>query len=351
MRDYSRELDDALALAADLFVSVMGHMLGGEYGPDWFEKELRPRMLKGDAPGVGSRYSAFVREHGEGFGPGQMDITVSAAVLLYDEKYADLTRAYGDRGVDALNALREARNDMAHAAELTSRERLALTAVLFGQTALAASAFGLARFDRDLDERIDDFAHRLTGGDGWVSQRPAQPYDRQMLQCAELVEKGRAPDAVRLCTELAGQEYVPAMLFLARLYCGGAVRPDYPRALKWLSRAEKAGSAEAGALRARLRELMGRLERAKRGDAGALFSVGRAFETGDLVEKNQQKAYEYYGRAIRAGSALAKSYVAGRCEERDLDAVHLMARLGDPEASRLLSSLSGDRQTGKKGRK
>ncbi len=349
MRDYSRDLDDALALAADLMVSVMGHVLGGKYGPDWFEKELRPRMIRGEAPGAGSRYGAFVREHGERFGPEQMDITVSAAVLLYDEKYADLTRAYGDRGADAINALREARNDAAHAAELTARERLALTAVLFGQTALAASAFGLARFDSALDGRIDDFAHRLTSGSGWVSERPAQPFERQILQCAELVEKGRASEAIRLCTELAGQNYAPAMLFLARLYCGGDVRPDYPRALKWLKRAEKAGSAEAGALRARLSEFIDRLDRAKKGDAGALFAVGRAFETGELVEKNLQKAYEYYGRAIRAGSTLAKSYVADRCEERDLDAVHLMARLGDPEARRLLGSLSG--QAGKKGRK
>lgn len=348
MRDFSRELDDALALAASLFVSVMEYLLGKEYGPYWFEKELRPHMQRGDSSNTGSRYNAFIREHGENFSPDQMDITVSAAVLLYDERYVGLTRAYGDSGMDALNALREARNDAAHAADLTPRERLALAAVLFGQTVLAASAFGVAQFDHVLDERIDDFAHRLVGDGDWVPQRGEQPYSRQLLEAAELVARGRAVEAAQLCTELAEQNCTPAMLFLARMYCGGAVKPDYSLALAWLSRAEQRGDTEAGALRARLRDFMDKLERARSGDASAMFAVGRAYEAGGLVEKNQQKAYDYYGRAILAGSALAQSYVDARYAEKDLDAVHLKARLGDAGAARVLRRLySRKRQKGK----
>lgn len=335
MRDFARELDDALALAADLLGSVMAHLMEKEYGPHWFEKELRPRMLRGEGERTGGRYSAFVREHGEVFAPEDMDVTVCASVLLNDEKYMPLARAYGDRAVDALEGLRAARNDVSHASQLTWRERLALAGILFGNMALCASAFSLRRFDSALDEQLDRFAEKLTGGPGPGARD--DPYERQLVHIRTLVSQGQERKAVQLCTELAENRHVPAMLYLARMYCDGTVTPDYPRALGWLNRAAKAGSDEAAVLRVRLRELMEQLSRAKTGDAAALFSLGRAFETGDLVEKNQHKAYEYYHRAIEAGSLLAESYVQGRFEEHDMDAVYLKARLGDKEAQKLLA--------------
>ncbi len=347
MKDFSHELDNALALATDLFGSVMERLLGEKYGPRWFEEELRPRMLRGEGERTGGRYSGFVREHGENFTPDTMDITICASVLLYDEKYAGLTQAFGDNGVDALNALRKARNDAAHAAELSPRDRLALTAVLFGHTALAASAFSLADFNRALDGRIADLACRFGGEGPGASARRADPFEGQMTRAAELAAQSRLSEAIGLCTELAGQKYAPAMLFLARLYRDGTVTPDYPRALGWLRRAEKAGCVEAGPLRKALREFIRQLEKARAGDAGALFSVGRAFETGELVEKNQQKAYQYYGRAIEAGSALAQSYIDARFAEKDLDAVHLKAQLGDAEARKQLEQAA---ERGRKGR-
>ena len=341
MRDFSRELNEALALGADVLCSVAEHLLRGRYGPNWFEGELRPRMVGGASrrgDRTAAKYAAFVRENGENFTPEQMDITVCASILLYDERYAPLAEAYGDRAIGAVNALRETRNDAAHAADLSPRERLGLAATVFGSTVAAASAFELAAFDKPLDCRIDEFA-RLFAPDAEEEELADDPFRRQLRQAHRLIASGDVQNALALCTELAGQDSVGAMLLLARLYRDGTVTPDYPRALYWLDRAAGEGSGQAEETRARLRAFMDELSRAQEGDASALFAVGQAYESGELIEKNQQKAYACYGRAIDAGSLLARHYVDARCAERDLDAVALKASRGDAGAAKLLKSL------------
>lgn len=66
---------------------------------------------------------------------------------------------------------------------------------------------------------------------------------------------------------------------------------------------------------------------------------GRRMNRGELIEKNQQKAYACYGLAIDAGSLLAPALRRRRCAERDLDAVALKASRGDAGAAKLLKSL------------
>jgi TPR repeat protein len=108
-------------------------------------------------------------------------------------------------------------------------------------------------------------------------------------------------EAVKWLRRSAEQGYTPAQRALGRRYASGRGVPEsFEEAEKWFRRCEKEK------LMLEFSELM---EKAKRGDADAQYWLGHSYDTGFLVERNHEKAAQWYRKSAEQGERYAQRYL------------------------------------------
>jgi len=304
------------------FHALIQHTFQKKYGLDWFENELLPRMIscaQSNQTETDKKYGAFITNKGTNAKLTDMDVTVSANVLLFDEKYQmELTLDNSQKQL--LHELRTDKNKlMSHSGLLTDSTRFALFSRVVSDLQMAADSFELASIDDQLAIEIETLQRNLYQGSndsslGTDLGKPVEennnPFYQQYLEGERMLDLGNMKDAFGILLELAELGYDLSIIRLAEFYIKGIGTPvDLAHAEKWLMTAVDFGNEKAASLLEKLQEMNRLQKEAQHGNSTAMVKLGVFYESGDLVDKDIHKALEYYKKAAESGSFLAKKRI------------------------------------------
>jgi hypothetical protein len=153
-----------------------------------------------------------------------------------------------------------------------------------------------------------------------------------MVMCARMLREGQGcveskADSFYWATEAAKRNFPPGLLELGLCYEDGlGVNIDEDKAILYYTQALDLGLSSAGCQLALLFERKDEGDSAVQfatraadlGDANAANFLGNWFEAGELVERNERKAAEWYERASKLGSFFATGRLRSAYEQGEL---------------------------------
>lgn len=345
-------------LRTKVFFDVLQYEFYSAYGKDWWKSTLLPRMKKLAQPPLESgdetakKYAAYFMDLDKKKAapkPENMDVSVMATALLFDDGFKKLPCSHDRQKTDALHKLRLDRNAEAHNENTVDRTeqvnslRLMKNVIrLYGKDVFEPDVVNaIENYDFDEAERARQAAFEEAQRQKAVKNEFGAFYGQYEAACTAMKDPATRANGLNSLLELARAGFPTAARDAVQVLLHDAALFSLEKAIDALEHQTARTRAEDAQL-VLLRELLGKQNAARSGDAAAADELARRFGDKNSAVYTPGRDLEFALLAWRNDRRYGMKYLYDAARQGRTEAVDAIEQSGDAKTmDRLAKEIAG----------